>query len=57
MTKTETATCKGIKMILTDTSFVDILLAALTELEDLSLELQKHCSLLIRAHKQLEIKY
>jgi hypothetical protein len=49
----EKAACKGLKMILTHTSFVDLLLAALTEIKDLSLQLQKRYASLIRAHKQV----
>jgi hypothetical protein len=50
----EEPTYKGLNMILTDSSFVlnlGVLLDALTELEDLSLELQKHSTSLISAHK------
>jgi hypothetical protein len=56
----EKATSKGFRMILTGTYFIlnmDILLDALTEGEDISLELQKHSTSLMCAHKLLEIKY
>jgi hypothetical protein len=53
----EKTTCKGLKMILTDNSFIDLLLDALTELECLFWELQKRSTSLTPFHKQMEIKY
>uniref|UniRef100_H3AY60 HAT C-terminal dimerisation domain-containing protein n=1 Tax=Latimeria chalumnae TaxID=7897 RepID=H3AY60_LATCH len=53
------ATYKGLKNRLTDTSFVlnmGLLFDALVELEELSLELQKRSTTLMRAHKLFEQK-
>jgi hypothetical protein len=52
------STYKGLKMMQTDTSFVlnmGLLSDALTELEELSLELQKHSISLIHPHTLLAI--
>lgn len=59
-TQSDKAQYKGLKAGITEVAFVSnmgLMLDALTELEDLSLELQKRSTTLLRAHKQLLQKY